>query len=184
MIRFGMVILLSVTLFLAGTLVAQVVIAQDFPYSVPKAPEFDNRGNQPGTGSTEAPDSRHHRHSRRYPQQNGNNLRYESARPYVPENAPPAPTRRRSSRSHGYYRRPGPPAMASQPSYQAPPPPQVQERPDCSRYPMMIAQARNEPEMRNTARQYLTCLLKNGWQMDQARQQVISTIESTYRFTR
>jgi len=60
----------------------------------------------------------------------------------------------------------------------------MQDRPDCSQFPMMIARARSEPEMQMTARQYLTCLLKIGWNMEQARAQVISTIESTYRLAR
>ncbi len=49
---------------------------------------------------------------------------------------------------------------------------------------MMIAKARNENEMRRMARQYLTCLMQNGWNSEQARQQVINTIETAYRYTR
>ena len=59
-----------------------------------------------------------------------------------------------------------------------------QGRPDCSSYPMMIAQARSETEMRAVAQMYLTCLLKSGWNMEQARSHVITTIESTYRLAR
>ncbi len=184
MMRFGMVIVLSVAMVLVGTVVTQSVVAQDFPYSVPKAPEFDNRGNHLDTGSTQPLDSRHRRHSRRYQQQNSNSLRYGSVKPYVPKmllQLPRANGRRgltsiTSSRVLQQWH--------PEPAYQPPPPPQVQQRPDCSRYPMMIARARTEPEMQMTARLYLTCLLDSGWGMDQARQQVINTIESTYRLTR
>jgi hypothetical protein len=38
--------------------------------------------------------------------------------------------------------------------------------------------------MREVSKQYLTCLLMNGWNIEQARNQVIATIESTYRLAR
>jgi hypothetical protein len=50
--------------------------------------------------------------------------------------------------------------------------------PDCSNYPMMLARARNKPEMQSIARHFLTCLLQSGWTMDSARKHVISTIET------
>jgi len=44
---------------------------------------------------------------------------------------------------------------------------------------MMIANAASEGEMRAAAKEFLTCLLYSGWQVEQAKQHVISTIEST-----
>ena len=183
MMRLGIIVILAGTLFLAGAFVSQSVVAQDFPYSVPQAPEFDNRGNYVEAGSTEEPDAGYRQRSRPYPQVNENELRYGDVKPYAPQDASPAPSRRRAPRSQGYVPpSPGPPAMASTPP--PPPPPQMQERPDCSQYPMMIARAQSEPDMQMIARQYLTCLLKSGWTMDRARQHVINTIESTYRLAR
>jgi len=49
---------------------------------------------------------------------------------------------------------------------------------------MLIAQARSEEEMRNAARQYLTCLMQNGWDMETARKHVISVIETSYTYMR
>jgi hypothetical protein len=182
MIRLGMVALLAGTLFLAGAFIGKCVVAQDFPYSVPQAPEFDNRGNYVESGSTDEDDGGHRQRSRAYSRSNRNELRYGEARPYVPDSPPPR-SRRRTHRVQSYAPPPpGPPTMASnQPSA---PPPQMQQRPDCSQYPMMIARAQNEPDMQMIARRYLTCLLQNGWPMDRARSQVISTIESTYRLAR
>jgi hypothetical protein len=55
---------------------------------------------------------------------------------------------------------------------------------DCSRFPQLIAQAPNQAEMQLVAREYLTCLLKTGWNMDMARNQVINTIQTAYKLTR
>jgi hypothetical protein len=183
MMRLGIIVILAGTLFMAGAFVSQSVVAQDFPYSVPQAPEFDNRGNHVEPSPTEAPEAGYRQRSRQYPQENEDELRYGEVRSYAPQDAPPAPSRKRARRVQGYVPpSSGPPAMASNPP--PPPPPQMQERPDCSPYPMMIARARSEPDMQAIARQYLTCLLKSGWTMDRARQQVINTIESTYRLAR
>ncbi|MEJ2717095.1 MAG: hypothetical protein P8182_08135, partial [Deltaproteobacteria bacterium] len=73
------------------------------------------------------------------------------------------------------------PPMASRPGAA---PGAVQQAPDCTQYPMMIAQARSEGEMRMAARQYLTCLLRNGWSLAQAKKHVISVIETSYRYIR
>ena len=182
MMKLGVAAVLAGVLVLAGAFVSRCVVAQDFPYSVPQAPEFDNRGNFVEPGSTEAPDAGRRPRSRPYPQLNENELRYGEVKSYLPQDAPPAPSRRRAPRAQGYTPPPpGPPTMASNPP---PPPPQMQERPDCSQYPMMIARAQSEPDMQMIARQYLTCLLKSGWSMDQARQHVITTIESAYRLAR
>ncbi len=48
----------------------------------------------------------------------------------------------------------------------------------------MIAQARSQAEMQMTARQFLTCLMQSGWNPDQAKQHVISVIESSSRTSR
>jgi hypothetical protein len=182
MIRSGMVAVLAGTLFLAGAFVSQCVVAQDFPYSVPQAPEFDHGGNYVEPGSTDEAEGGHRRRSRSYSRSNGNELHYGEAKPYVPD-YPPARSRRHTPRVQRYAPPPpGPPTMASNPP--SIPPPQMQQRPDCSQYPMMIARAQSEPDMQMIARQYLTCLLKSGWTMDQARQHVINTIESTYRLAR
>jgi hypothetical protein len=182
MIRLGMIVLLTGILFLAGAFVSQSVVAQDFPYSVPQAPEFDHRGNYVEPGSIDETDGGHRRRSRAYSRSNGNELRYGEAKPYAAD-APPVRSRRHAPRVRGYVPPPpGPPTVAS--NLPSAPPPQMQQRPDCSQYPMMIARAQNEPAMQMIARQYLTCLLKSGWTMDQARQHVINTIESTYRLAR
>lgn len=183
MMKLGVAAVLAGVLVLAGAFVSQGVVAQDFPYSVPQAPEFDNRGNYVEPGSAEAPDTGRRPRSRHYPQVNENELRYGEVKSYASQDVPPSHSRRRSPRAQGYASPPPrSPTMASNPP--PPPPPQMQERPDCSQYPMMIARAQSEPDMQMIARQYLTCLLKNGWTMDQARLHVINTIESAYRLAR
>ncbi len=182
MVKLGMAAVLAGVLVLAWAFVSQSVVAQDFPYSVPQAPEFDNRGNYVEPGSTEAPDSARPSRSRQYPRLNENGLRYGEVKPYASQDGPPPHSHRRAPRAQGYMPPPpGPPTMASNPPPQSP---QMQERPDCSQYPMMIARAQSEPDMQMIARQYLTCLLKSGWTMDQARLHVINTIESAYRLAR
>ncbi len=183
MIRLGVVAFLAGSLFLAGAFVSQCVVAQDFPYSVPQAPEFDHRGNYVESGSTDAPDAEYRPRSRRTPRQNENAPRYGDVKPYSPQDAPAPPSRRPAPRAQNYTPAPpGPPTMAS--NTPSAPPPQMQQRPDCSQYPMMIARAQSEPDMQMIARQYLSCLLKSGWAMDRAREHVINTIESTYRLAR
>ncbi len=98
MMRLGIIVILAGTLFLAGAFVSQSVVAQDFPYSVPQAPEFDNRGNHVEADSTEEPDAGHRRRSRPYPRVNENELRYGDVKPYTSQDAPPAPSRRRAPR--------------------------------------------------------------------------------------
>jgi hypothetical protein len=48
----------------------------------------------------------------------------------------------------------------------------------------MIAQARSEAEMQITARYYLTCLMQNGVPMENAKAQVIQTVEAVLRANR
>ncbi|MBI4965943.1 MAG: hypothetical protein HY913_21875 [Desulfomonile tiedjei] len=161
------------------------VDAQDFPYAVPQAPEFDESGNALSSSEVETGTPPRKKRSRarqdQMPQEYGSD--YRTVRPYVPQDAPPAmqqPAGPRASRGPGY---PGP-SSAPPPMAAVPPAGPVQDRPDCSQYPMVIARSRSEPEMQMAARQYLTCLLKNGWNMEQAKSQVISTIESTYKLAR
>jgi hypothetical protein len=186
-------IFLCLGLFLiTGMFQGPGLLAQDFPYSVPQAPEFDRRGNHIESAPADSyePRRRSRRHSRHHSPGNETDLR--SVRPYAPNGpqpmvAPPQPYP--AVPPAGYASRPAP--APSQHHTQTPPSPPAQQspaayqgRPDCSRYPMMIAQARSEAEMRGVAQMYLTCLLKSGWNMDQAKRHVIMTIESTYRSAR
>jgi hypothetical protein len=179
---------LCLGLFLiAGMFQGPDLLAQDFPYSVPQAPEFDRRGNHAESAPADnyEPRKRSRHHSRHRSRSNETDL--NSVRPYGPNGpqpmvAPPQPYP--AVPPPGYATRPAPAPHHTQ----APPPPPPQQapvatqgRPDCSGYPMMIARARSEGEMRAAAQMYLTCLLKSGWTMDQAKQHVITTIESTYR---
>ncbi|MGO9122394.1 MAG: hypothetical protein ACLQPD_32870 [Desulfomonilaceae bacterium] len=197
MVKFSLVFF-WIALFFIGLLSELNLLAQDFPYSVPQAPEFDDRGKhiEPEPADTYAPRKRSKRRSDYTEQDNQTDLR--TVRPYAPNGpksavAPPKP--RPDGPSAGYAARParnepGYDFQSSPPTAYAPPPaasrpPQqpiaaTQGRPDCSSYPMMIAQASSEAEMRATAQMYLACLLKNGWNMDQARNHVIMTIETTY----
>lgn len=186
MCRFGVVFSTLLGLMIGCALIgASWTGAQDFPYMVPQAPEFDESGNAllPGQPEAVEPSSRKRSRTRVDQPQPGPRTDYRTARPYVPQDPPameppagrggmgiPAPTRPPN----------GPPPRG----YTQPPSGPVQGLPDCSQFPMMIARSRSEPEMQAVARQYLTCLLKSGWNMEQARNQVIATIESTYKLAR
>lgn len=168
-------------------IVPQGLEAQDFPYAVPQAPEFSGGAAALPSGEAEAEPRRKKKRSRSRHEQSPPSSwsDYRTVRPYVPQDSPPAmrqPAGPRAPLGATYHGRPtsAPPAPAATP----PPSGSVQRRPDCSQYPMMIARSRSEPEMREVAKQYLTCLLMNGWNMEQARKQVIATIESTYRLGR
>ena len=197
MVKFSLVFFWT-ALFIIGVLPGLNLLAQDFPYSVPKAPEFDDRGNhsEPEPADTYAPRKRSKRRSEYGDQDNQTDLR--AVRPYAPNGpqsaiAPPQP--RPDIPPAGYAAR-STPAIPSNHSQSPPPPPQqvypppqqptaaTQGRPDCSSYPIMIQQARSETEMRAAAQMYLTCLVKNGWNMDQAKNHVIMTIETTFRAAR
>ncbi len=163
----------------------QLARAQDFPYSVPKAPEFDYRGNYLGPGSDPPPSQE--RSSRNGGQEQASQGRayYTAVRPYAPK----APVTRQGL-GPASQRQPVPRPQRIRATASTPPPPepgsqpQMQQPPDCTGYPLAIARARSQGEMQMIARQYLTCLLKTGWPQDRARQQVIRTIESTYALTR
>jgi hypothetical protein len=175
------------------------VFGQDFPYSVPQAPEFDERGGSRSFDVAPRPDAAPRSRSRQQPEQE--QVDYRSVRPYVPQESAPIPQQpyqENGVRAPRINPAPVNPYEASQqvrhvPQQPAPmrppanvrqPQPQQEQRPDCSMYPMMIAQSKSESEMQMIARQYLTCLMKTGWNQDQAKQHVISTIESTFRLTR
>jgi len=201
MMRSHRILLCLGILLLLGCFQDDAVHSQDFPYVVPQAPEFDGEGSQVDSqpGYPDVPRKRSKRRADSYSSNGQTDVR--SIRPYVPqETQVPAavvrsPNEPMSTPGQGY----GTPSARSpmstpgqgygSPPTQTPPvasvpsqsPAQSQQRPDCSRYPMMIAQARSEQEMQNAARMYLTCLLQSGWSMEQARQHVITTVETTYR---
>lgn len=179
-------------LLISGMFQEPGLLAQDFPYSVPQAPEFDRRGNHIESlpADNYAPRKRSRGHSGHPAPDNETDLR--SVRPYAPSGSQPmvAPSQPYpAAPSAGYAARSAPAPQPHQ--VQTPPPPPAQPshaasqgRPDCSQFPMMIARAGSEPEMRAAAQMYLTCLLKSGWNMERARSHVITTIESTYRLAR
>lgn len=143
--------------------------AQRFPYEAPQAPEFDDQGNHVTSDSTEKPRKRVKR------------SRMRPKAPQAPRTASSHPSRQWSapretpaSATRSY--RPQP-----EPEPEPEPQPQPQQLPDCSQFPGMIATAQSPNQMRWYARQYLTCLLKRGWRMAQAKQEVIRIIEASRR---
>jgi hypothetical protein len=183
MVRFCRILLCLGFLLLAASFQSGADHSQDFPYAVPQAPEFDGRGNQidaqPGYSEGARKRSRH-RPDYYSPNDQAD---FRSVRPYNPQESPvPAAAVRPSIPPQGYES--PPPQSAPVASIPQQPPAAAQQRPDCSRYPIMIAQARSEQEMQTAARMFLTCLLQTGWNMDQAKAQVIRTIETTYRMAR
>ena len=186
MCRLGVVFLTLLALLIGCALVgAQWAQAQDFPYAVPQAPELDESGNALLPGQTESvePSPRKRSRTRVGQPQPGPRTDYHTTRPYVPQDTPAMepPVGRDRSRIPAP---PGPPSGPPPGAYTQPPSGPVQGLPDCSQFPIMIARSRSEPEMQAIARQYLTCLLKSGWNMEQARSHVIATIESTYKLAR
>lgn len=161
--------------------------SQDFPYLAPAAPEFDNSGHQtrgPAKSNNEqtigpkitpltpeairnfgfAPPSQDHADQ-------------DSSKPPSTKHSAPSNTQSRPSvRQDTSKPTPGPGQNRG--------PAQQPRRVDCSQYPAMIANARSEAEMQITARYYLTCLLQDGWPMENARAQVIQTIEAVMRANR
>ncbi len=200
-------IILMAVIMAFGSGLYQRAQAQDFPYMVPQAPEFDDRGTalQSSEGDTSAPRPRSTRSS--YP--NAGEVRsdresrvdYRSVRPYAPKTGPRsagiAPMNGRaelSSPPQAHYPTPAStrphlrqtarhqPQRPEQPSAL---PPGVQPgQLDCSRFPQVIAQAPNDAEMQLAAREYLTCLLRTGWNMEMARKHVIATIQTAYKLVR
>jgi hypothetical protein len=180
------------SLFLGALLVIalgslQAARSQDFPYSVPQAPEFDDRGN--AVDSRDADSSAPRARSRRQGsmQSADTGVDYRTVRPYAPQPGPqqisvPAAPSVGPIPFRPSAQGPGPQPSESGPG--APPPPQAQAMPDCSHFPQIIAQSRSEQDMQVAAREYLTCLLQSGWNMELAKKHVIGTIETTYRLAR
>jgi hypothetical protein len=186
--RAGMFFLVGAVFVLVLGL-CQTTFAQDFPYAVPQAPEFDTGGGvlPPALAEEPVPEPKFQQpqpsQRKRSRSSTEHKTDYRTVRPYVPQDTqPPAP-------SYSQVPQPpissppqmGNPAVASTPPG---PPPQMQQRLDCSKFPMLIAQAKSDQEMQWTARLYLTCLVRSGWNEEQAKQQVVNTIESTYRLAR
>ncbi len=200
----GRLVLYSVFVFCVLITDGGLLIAQDFPYAVPQAPEFDLKGNLLPQGSqpAELPQNE----DTAGPKSNKSEA-FRSIKPFIPEapeeDSSPARSHRPSvqGRQDGsatpQYRENPPQGRMGQPSAptpsrnpaqtgnyrnQSPPPsPQNQERVDCSIFPGLIARAQSEIEMQMTAKQFLTCLMKSGLPLEQAKQYVISIIESSYR---
>lgn len=150
--------------------------SNDRPSILHRVPSNDSSAGPIGRSAPKAPTF-----GRRYRDRPHRNVRRPEPAPYY---APPQPP----SSTYPPRQYPGPqqapPVAANRGGMPAPVPGAVQQRPDCSHYPMMIAQARSEGEMRTVARQFLTCLLRSGWNMDQAKKHVISVIETSYRYIR
>ncbi|MDQ7783713.1 MAG: hypothetical protein RDU20_12590 [Desulfomonilaceae bacterium] len=144
-----------------GAVATEQAASQRFPYEAPQAPEFDDRGKPISSGADDDPEP---------------DYRPSGVRPTAPRTPPavsppsPPPVRRDARRV---------PATAARPQVPDSQPPQPQEPPDCSQFPGLIATAQDPNQMRWYARQYLTCLMKRGWRMPQARQEVIRIIEAS-----
>lgn len=144
-----------------GAVATQNAAGQRFPYEAPQAPEFDDRGNPVDTAAEKEP-------SRNF-----------------------QPSRVRAPRAPRAASAPPPPLDVTGPrrSPDSVPPPNVPEQepqgpPDCTQFPGLIASAQAPNQLQWYARQYLTCLLKRGWGMPQARQEVIRIIEASQRGAR
>jgi len=204
MVKFNLVFLSIASLFVIGLLSTSNLIAQDFPYSVPQAPEFDAQGNhaEPAPSDSYRPRKRS-KHRPEYTEPD-NETDLRTVRPYVPNGptsavAPPQPRAEVPPAGYAARSTPAPPNYPQSPAYPpqsvspppqpASPPPQQpvsapQGTPDCSRYPIMIQYARSEAEMKAAAQMFLTCLMKMGMPLEEARQYVIRTIETTYSAAR
>ncbi len=187
-------ILILIFVALLGFSAFDCVEPQDFPYLAPVAPEFEGgvpqlRGpskSQPqsGSGPKIAPVTAETMKNFGFGPPTETDQDQVVSNPPSPSNYPTPPTNW-SDRNHAPSRsnvRREPPPVAG-PTRQNGPIQQPQ-RVDCSQYPGLIANARSEAEMQITARYYLTCLLQQGWIMENARTQVIQTIEAAVRSNR
>lgn len=151
--------------------------AQVFPYSAPKAPEFDANGNYvpPGSRSQAVPASvpKAPTVGNRQPARQATRPRAQAISRQPSQNqAPVAPQQ-------------GQMPMQRQAAYSgAPGVQQPRQQNSCAQYPMQIMNARSEVEMRQIARYFLTCLMQQGWSQQQAKDQVVRTIESTFKVGR
>ncbi len=184
MMRFGS-LLFFLVVAIAAVSIGAPCDAQVFPYSAPKAPEFDADGNYVPPGSRaeartpsvpQAPEVRRRKPVRQAARPRAQAISRQpaqvQARPQAP--ASPGQTQAPMQRQAAYQ---GGAGAAVQPQAQP-------QQMDCSQYPMKIANARSEVEMRQIARYFLTCLMQNGWSQEQARKYVIDTIQSTYKVGR
>lgn len=179
---------------LSGFSAVDRVESQDFPYLAPVAPEFDSSGVAQNRGPSKAPSSV------------GAGPKLSPITPEVMKNFGFGPRLNNAAEqvvsnqpSSNYTQ---PPVDGAEPT-QTPPrstvrrdpsptggprqqngPTQQPARVDCSQYPAIIANAKSEAEMQVTARYYLTCLMQDGWPMENARAQVIQTIEAAFRANR
>lgn len=173
--RYGLAHLFAFMVGLCLLLVTPA-IGQEFPYQAPKAPEFDSSGKYvtPGARGISANN------------QQSRPVRRTAARPDPKPQPRSQPRPISSTPPRGMYASNNVPASpqprATAVSNRAPQPvqPQVQRKPDCSEYPMRIANAKTKAEMQQIARYYLGCLVNNGWPQESARQQVITTIQGVY----
>ena len=177
MMRNGSVTVFIGLLVVLGAFLSSESHAQTFPYLVPPAPEFDSAGNRVQSKPSRKSSSKKRSSHRRAPRSNSSSAGYRATGSQPPPNAQPtAPMRWTAPPGPQYGAPPGGPSLAA--TDRRPGPSQVQPQPDCSRYPMMLAHARSEAEMRSIARHFLTCLLQSGWSMEAAKKHVISTIET------
>jgi hypothetical protein len=162
--RYGIVAAVVGFLFLAAGIVCPSAFSQDFPYAVPQAPEFDTRGKyvKPRVKKKRS----HHKAPRAG---TGNSAVRRKPQPIVRQRGP---VQARAPR-----RVAGPATIANMPSGAQT---SAQPRPNCTQYPTIIARSKTQAEMQMNARLYLTCLLKNGWNMQAAKNQVISTIKGVF----
>lgn len=184
--------ILMAILFVAAFFVwGDQCFGQNFPFMVPEAPEFDS------PDSMEKPPSSSRPIDQNKPlRSNPGNLKPQfEVGSMMPSNVPEAPV---SNNDYSASYRPGPVRTPAAETQQAPPamaqpqkpvasiPPQgsatgMRPQTDCSEFPMLIARSKSDMEMQMTSRHYLTCLMQGGWSMEQARDQVIRTIETAYR---
>jgi hypothetical protein len=164
---------------------------QEFPYIVPAAPEFESPGS---VGKTPVPavSTDQNKPVRSAPGVFRPQLETGAMNPSSVPEAPlnignnydvprSGPVRGPTVESQPapYPKAPRQNPVASVPP--AGPAPGSRPQSDCSEFPMLIERSRSDTEMQMTARHYLTCLMQGGWTMEQAREQVIRTIETAYR---
>ncbi|MGC8602447.1 MAG: hypothetical protein ACP5VS_02020 [Desulfomonilaceae bacterium] len=193
--RFCSRILFFVFLAYLGFNAFDCVEPQDFPYLAPEAPEFDGgipqiRGpskSQPqsGIGPKLAPVTPEAMKNFGFGPPGEGGEEQVVSNPPGPSNIYSSPPTNLPGRTQKTLKS----NMAREPSQVASPtrqnaPVQQPRMVDCSQYPGLIANARSEAEMQITARYYLTCLLQQGWLMENARTQVIQTIEAVTRGNR
>jgi len=192
--------ILPVVLVLVNLVSSATLFGQDFPYLAPQAPEFDVRGNLIPSSPSETRGTNYNRQSEKNIFSNNQPLDSNYIKPgKAPFAAPSAPGldnfqnqplsdgRASNASAPPAQRNPVRQERQSSPGIQS----SVEQGPsggkavsDCSLFPVMIAQARSQAEMQMTARQFLTCLMQSGWNADQAKQHVISVIESSSRASR